>query len=96
MVGDIGTESKPRRRCAKCGGEMRFSHREYAGRGTSSAVLRCSGCGDVSRDSAREAAPTKQRHTSKRHRDLDAGPLENPVIDPELAARLLEATGESD
>jgi hypothetical protein len=95
MAGDIATESKPRRRCAKCGGEMRFSHREYAGRGTSSAVLRCTGCGDVIRDSAREAAPTKQRHTSKRHRDLDAGPLENPVIDPELAARLLESTGES-
>jgi len=71
---------------------MRFSHREYAGRGTSAAVLRCAACGDVIRDAAREAVRAPQRHTSKHHRDLDAGPPANPVIDPEVAARLLEST----
>ncbi len=89
-------EARPRRRCARCGGDLKFSHREYAGRGTSAAVLRCTGCGDVVRDSAREAPQAAQRHRSKHHRDLDAGPLENPVIDPSIAARLLESTRDSD
>ena len=71
---------------------MRFSHREYAGKGASAAVLRCAACGDVIRDAARETAQAPQRHVSKRHRDLDAGPPPNPVLDPEIAARLLEAT----
>jgi hypothetical protein len=92
---DVPRESKPRRRCAKCGGDLRFSHREYAGKGMSAAVLRCTGCGDVIHDTARETAPVAQRHTSKRHRDLDAGPLENPVLDPEIAARLLDSTRDS-
>jgi uncharacterized protein with PIN domain len=95
MASDTPVDSKPRRRCAACGGELRFSHREYAGKGTSAAVLRCAGCGNVTRDSARESVQAQQRHTSKRHRDLDAGPLENPVIDPELAARLLQAGRDS-
>ncbi len=95
MTADTPPDTRPRRRCAKCGGELRFSHREYAGRGTSSAVLRCAGCGDVIRDSARETTQAPQRHTSKRHRDLDAGPPANPVLDPELAARLLESTRDS-
>ncbi|MFZ0128765.1 MAG: hypothetical protein WB808_12485 [Candidatus Dormiibacterota bacterium] len=95
MNAETPREAKPRRRCAHCGGELRFSHREYAGRGTSAAVLRCAGCGDVIRDAARETSQAPQRHTSKRHRDLDAGPLENPVIDPALAARLLESDRDS-
>jgi uncharacterized protein with PIN domain len=95
MTIDAPRETKPRRRCAKCGGDMRFSHREYAGKGMSAAVLRCVSCGDVIRDSAREAAQVTQRHTSKRHRDLDAGPLANPVLDPDIAARLLESTRDS-
>lgn len=74
---------------------MRFSHREYAGKGTSAAVLRCGACGDVSRDTARETVQAPQRHTSKRHRDLEAGPPANPVLDPEIAARLLESTRDS-
>ena len=95
MMDDAPREARPRRRCAKCGGELRFSHREYAGKGTSSAVLRCTTCGEVMRDAARQTAQAPQRHTSKRHHDLDAGPLANPVIDPELAARLLESTRDS-
>jgi hypothetical protein len=92
---DVTPDSKPRRRCAKCGGDLRFSHREYAGKGMSAAVLRCAGCGDVIHDTARESAPVQQRHTSKRHRDLDAGPPPNPVLDPEIAARLLDSTRDS-
>ena len=92
MTGETARETRPRRRCAKCGGEVRFSHREYAGKGTSAAVLRCAACGEVIRDAARETVQAPQRHTSKRHRDLDAGPPANPVLDPELAARLLEST----
>jgi uncharacterized protein with PIN domain len=95
MAPDTPAESRPRRRCLSCGSELRFSHREYAGKGASAAVLRCSGCGDVIRDSARESVQAPQRHTSKRHRDLDAGPPANPVLDPELAARLLRASRDS-
>lgn len=92
---DVPREAKPRRRCPKWGGDMRFSHREYARKGMSAAVLRCASCGDVIRDAAREGAQAVQRHTSKRHRDLDAGPPPNPVLDPEMAARLLESTRDS-
>jgi hypothetical protein len=88
-------DARPRRRCARCGGDLKFSHREYAGRGTSAAVLRCSACGEVVRDSAREAPQATQRHRSKHHRDLDAGPVDNPVLDPSIAARLLESTRDS-
>jgi hypothetical protein len=94
MTETIG-DAKPQRRCARCGGDLKFSHREYAGRGTSAAVLRCSACGEVVRDSAREAPQATQRHRSKHHRDLDAGPVDNPVLDPSIAARLLESTRDS-
>jgi hypothetical protein len=95
MTVDPSETPKPRRRCASCGGELKFSHREYAGKGTSSAVLRCGTCGDVIRDAAREAPQAAQRHRSKHHRDLDAGPPANPVLDPAIAARLLESTRDS-
>ncbi|HEY6469869.1 MAG TPA: hypothetical protein VI434_08880 [Candidatus Dormibacteraeota bacterium] len=95
MTTDTPSEAKPRRRCAKCGGELRFSHREYAGKGMAAAVLRCSGCGDVIRDAARAAPQATQRHRSKNHRDFVEGPPANPVIDPEIAARLLESTRDS-
>jgi len=92
MTVDPHDTPKRRRRCPGCGGELAFSHREYAGRGTSAAVLRCRACGDVVRDSAREAPQATQRHQSKHHRDLDAGPPANQVLDPIIAARLLEST----
>jgi uncharacterized protein with PIN domain len=96
MTGETQDAARPRRRCARCGGEVRFSHREYAGRGTSAAVLRCVACGEVVRDAAREAPQATQRHRSKHHRDLEAGPPENPVLDPTIAARLLDSTRDSD
>jgi len=95
MGNDAAAETKPRRRCARCGGELRFSHREYAGKGTSAAVLRCSSCGDVVRDAARETPQAVQRHRSRSHRDLEADPPANPVLDPSIAARLLESTRDS-
>jgi uncharacterized protein with PIN domain len=95
MTVDAGDKPKPRRRCPACGGELAFSHREYASRGTSAAVLRCRTCGEVVRDAARETQQATQRHTSKHHRDLDAGPPANPVLDPITAARLLESTRDS-
>jgi len=95
MNNDPIAGTKPRRRCAQCGGELRFSHREYAGKGTSAAVLRCVSCGDAVRDAAREAVQATQRHRSKHHRDLEEGPPANPVLDPSIAARLLESTRDS-
>jgi hypothetical protein len=95
MPVDPSITPKPRRRCASCGGELKFSHREYAGRGASADVLRCAGCGEVTRDAAREAPQAAQRHSSKHHRDLEEGPPANPVLDPITAARLLGSTRDS-
>jgi len=69
-----------------------MSHREYAGGGTSSVVLRCAACGHTltgrtGNDAERTAA---KRGRSRRHRPVDEGPPTNPVIDPEMARRLLE------
>lgn len=95
MTDAASADAKPRRRCPSCGGELRFSHREYAGKGTAAAVLRCTGCGKVVRDAARAAPQATQRHRSKNHRDLEEGPPANPVLDPEIAARLLKSTRDS-
>jgi hypothetical protein len=69
-----------------------MSHREYAGGGTSSVVLRCTACGHTvtggaGSDADRAAAKGGR---SRRHRPVDEGPPTNPVIDPEMARRLLE------
>jgi hypothetical protein len=69
-----------------------MSHREYAGGGTSSAVLRCRACGHTvtgaaGKDADRTAAKGGR---SRRHLPVDEGPPTNPVIDPEMARRLLE------
>jgi uncharacterized protein with PIN domain len=95
MTSDVSATPKPRRRCPACSGELAFSHREYAGRGASAAVLRCRACGEVVRDAAREASQPVQRHRSRHHRDLEAGPPANPVLDPDIAARLLEKSSDS-
>src|SRR5438132_13363763 len=84
--------------CITCGGDIRFSHREYSGDGRTVAVYRCRACGAVTKrapmlqsDTARDAQARGGK--SRRHRDIDEGPPLNPVIDPETAARLLEGHG---
>lgn len=78
-----------RRRCQICGGEMRFSHREYVRRGAAASVWRCIACGTISRDEARvrEAPPAARARRGRA--PVDEGPPPNPVIDPEIARRLL-------
>lgn len=73
-----------------------MSHREYAGGATSAVVLRCSACGHTQKEAARSDAdrsPAPGGGRSKRHRPVDEGPPPNPVLDPELARRLLEDLG---
>ena len=77
-------------RCPECKAALRFSHVEYAGRGTEVAVLRCSTCGAVVRGPARPRQARSAGRSSRRsHAPVDEGPPANPVIDPELARRLL-------
>jgi uncharacterized protein with PIN domain len=84
----------PKARCPVCGGELRFSHREYAGRGMDAVVKRCASCGHVMRDAPRSRAPVKVRSPRKRQ-PVDEGPPLNPVIDAETAERLRRSAGDS-
>jgi hypothetical protein len=72
-----------------------MSHREYTGAGTSRTVSLCSACGHTVREAARSDADRApgNRGRSGRHRPVDEGPPTNPVIDPELARRLLDELG---
>lgn len=85
-----GDETKKSRRCGVCGGELRFSHQEYRGRGQSAAVFRCAVCGTLVRDAARAApVPAPARGGRSRARaGFDEGAPANPVLDPETVARL--------
>lgn len=85
----------PRPPCPRCGADLRTSHREYAGAGSSTVVLRCGACGHTVRGAVRSDAERQERDRgrSKRHRPVDEGPPTNPVIDPELARRLVEDLG---
>jgi hypothetical protein len=74
---------------------MRLSHREYAGAGSSTVVLRCTACGRTATgftgsDADRRAATTGR---SRRRQPIDEGPPANPVLDSEVARRLLEELG---
>ncbi|MDQ2959455.1 MAG: hypothetical protein M3R48_00165 [Candidatus Dormibacteraeota bacterium] len=90
--GEDRTLARP---CPRCGAALRTSHREYAGGGNSTTVLRCSTCGHTVSATARSDADREERNRgrSKRHRPVDEGPPTNPVIDPELARRLLDELG---
>ncbi|HEY7928124.1 MAG TPA: hypothetical protein VIG86_12000 [Candidatus Dormibacteraeota bacterium] len=46
--------------------------------------------GPIRSDAGRRAATTGR---SRRHQPVDEGPPTNPVLDPELARRLLEELG---
>ncbi len=90
-----GGDRIPPRPCPRCGAPLRASHREYAGRGSSTVVLRCATCGHTLEGSTRSDAEreVRNRGRSSKHRPVDEGPPPNPVIDPELARRLLEELG---
>jgi hypothetical protein len=85
-----GDEGKAPRRCTVCGGELRFSHREYRGRGQSAAVFRCVACGTALRDLARPAAAAAPEggFRSRRRAGFDEGAPANPVLDAEALERL--------
>jgi hypothetical protein len=79
--------------CPLCGGELRPSHREYAGRGRSLPVLRCTRCGNVVRGDARPDVE-KSRPPSRRRRPLPAeGQPDNFVLDAQTGALLRRALG---
>ncbi len=83
-----GDRTAPRP-CPRCGAPLRTSHREYAGAGTSTTVLRCGACAHTVSGSTRSDAD-RNAGRSRRHRAVDEGPPSNPVIDPGVARRLLE------
>jgi hypothetical protein len=76
-------------RCPQCGAALRFSHIEYAGRGQEVAVRRCSSCGAVVRGEPRPRPASGGRSKRRPRAPLDEGPPANPVIDAEIARRLL-------
>ena len=77
-------------RCPECNAALFFSHVEYGGRGNEIPVLRCSGCGTVVRGQPRpRQARSKERPARRAKAPIDEGPPANPVIDSELAKRLL-------
>lgn len=86
-------EATPRReqRCTECRAVMHFSHVEYAGRGLEAVVMRCPACGAVARGQPRPRRQQAPGRSKRRERaPVDEGPPSNPVIDPEMARRLLE------
>ena len=91
-----GGDRPPPLPCPRCGAPLRPSHREYAGGGASVSVMRCSACGYAVSGPARQAADRvpANRGRSRRHQPVDDGPPSNPVIDPELARRLLDGLSE--
>ena len=72
---------------------MRFSHREYASRGATASVWRCRACGMTARDEARVREDTPVARRASRRPPVDEGPPANPVIDPDVARRLLGEAG---
>ncbi len=87
-----GADRPPPRPCPRCGAPLRASHREYAGGGASVPVLRCSACGHIVSGAARNDADRTPANggRTRRHQPVDEGPPSNPVIDADLARRLLE------
>jgi hypothetical protein len=58
-------------------------------------VLRCAACGHSLRGATRSDADRQPRNRgrSRRHQPVDEGPPTNPVLDAEVARRLLEDLG---
>jgi predicted Zn finger-like uncharacterized protein len=92
--GDRTGRMEPRP-CPQCGAALRVSHREYAGAGASTVILRCAACGHSLRGATRSDADRQpsNRGRSRRHQPVDQGPPPNPVLDADVARRLLEEMG---
>lgn len=84
------------RRCQICGGEIRFSHREYAGRGVTMRVFRCTTCGSVQQRAAHPDSGQDTKPNNRKRQAIDEGPPTNPVIDAAIAARLLGDVSDDD
>ena len=72
--------------CKECSGQLRLSHRQYRGRGESVAVYRCQSCGAT----MTRAASSQPKVVRSRKPPVDEGPPQNFVIDPGVAAKLLQ------
>ncbi len=77
----------PRERVCRCGARVGRSHLEYLGGGRSLPVYVCSGCGLGYRGDG-PAAPAASSHRSRKPLP-EGGSPENPVLDPEIARRIL-------
>ena len=77
----------PRTRVCGCGGRVGRSHLEYLGAGRSLPVYVCSGCGLGYRGDG-PAAPAEPSHRSRKPLPQGGAP-DNPVLDPEIARRIL-------
>ena len=80
--------------CPLCGGELRFSHREYLGGRRSARVLRCRACGAQVRGDAQDDDTRVRPAPPARKRPLpDGGQPDNFVLDPATAEMLRQALG---
>ncbi|MHB1522886.1 MAG: hypothetical protein ACYCS9_05040 [Candidatus Dormibacteria bacterium] len=77
----------PRERVCRCGARVGRSHLEYLGGGRSLPVYVCSGCGLGYRGDG-PTAPAASSHRSRKPLP-EGGSPENPVLDPEIARRIL-------
>ena len=81
----------PRDRVCVCGARVGRSHLEYLGAGRSLPVYVCSGCGLGYRgDGAAAPSPSPRR---SRKPLPEGGSPDNPVLDPEIARRILGSQG---
>ena len=56
-------------------------------------MWRCIACGALARETARAAEPRDAPVTRRKRQPVDDGPPPNPVISPEMAAKLLRDEG---
>ena len=81
----------PRARVCGCGARVGWSHLEYLGAGRSLPVYVCSGCGLGYRgDGASAPSPSPRR---SRKPLPEGGSPDNPVLDSEIARRILGSQG---
>src|SRR5438105_6903540 len=80
---DNGVEKPRAARCPACGGELRFSHRDYVGRGLQAVVRRCANCGSSVREAPRARVANAERGTRRQRPPIDEGAPANPVLDAE-------------